>query len=1055
LNFRVYRSSAGSGKTFTLVREYLKIALSDPGSFRHLLAVTFTNKAANEMKQRVLHSLGQIARPGAVAGGSSGVPIRNLLMEEMNWSEAQIAERAAAVFRGILHNYSDFSIGTIDAFSHRVIRAFAHDFGIPVSFRVELDNETLLSTGVDMLISKAGEDPPLTDLLVRFLESRMEEEKGWDIDRILTRFARLLLDEEGQIFVHRLHDIPVQDFNRMAQLLNRRIRKFENDLRKPAMEAVRLISQEGLTESSFYQSSKGIARYFLNLAEGHFEKLDPNSYVLTTVEEDKWLSGKASQHERTCLERIKPSLMDQYQQISELTASGKAAWALDRLILSNLYPVAVLNAIDRLLSEYKRRNNLVHISEFNRRISGVVMSESIPFIYERLGERYHHLLIDEFQDTSRLQWMNLVPLVENALAGGYFNLLVGDGKQAIYRWRNGDVEQFSNLPDLPGSDRSALLKQRQKVLRDHFSEAFLERNFRSGREIVEFNNHLFNWITGQLDPALQPVYRSVSQLSQESKPDGYVSLEFLDQREGAEVFAELTVARVKEIVNELLADGFNYRDIAILCRANREAGELARQLVLSGIPVVSAESLLLSFSQEVRFLTGFIRSLTEPTNSILQAALLAYLFRAGKLGKEPPEEFLPGLAGAASPEEWFLDILHRHNLTVDPGRLLTLPVYDLCEELIRFFTLPQNDPYLQFFLDAVLEFSNSGQETLAGFPDWWEARQDKYSLVVPEEMNAVRVMTIHKAKGLQFPVVIHPFATGRVRNTREYLWKELPADDELTLPVACLRTGKLMEQTIFSKSLEEEAARSLLDLVNMLYVVTTRAEERLYVLTCRPPASMEKIRSVPAMLAGFLQSTGEWEEGRIIYSYGVPRPGTGSVKLTTGTIAAEPVTTRNWRSAIRIRRRAPENWTVADPAAATAGGTLMHELLSEIKGHADIGLKIGEFKQSGRIDSETAIKTEKILQEMVSHQVLRPYFDEGIWVRNEPEILTKNGDILRPDRVVRRDGVTALIEYKTGMKLEEHQRQISGYATVLNEMGFGPVEKFLVYLHDPPDIIKV
>ena len=484
MSFTVYRSSAGSGKTFTLVKEYLKLILLEPGDFRHILAITFTNKAANEMKDRILKSLEELAKGNLSADRGVTGTLLPMLAAETGMAETEIKLSAGRALEMILHNYADFAIGTIDSFSHKLIRTFAHDFGLPVNFNVELDNDELLSTAVDLLLDRVGDDLELTGLLVNFLETRMDEDKGWNIDTILSGFAKILLDEEGQRNIPTIRHITIENFRKISAGLYATIGQFEKGIRELGQEATASIQRSAIPPNAFYRGDKGIGKYFHNLAAGRMDKLEPNAYVVTTIEEDKWFSAKATPEAKACIDAIKPILLDTFEKVRNACDSGMSGYMLRKLLAKTIYPLAVLNEIGQVLDNFKRQNNLVHISEFNARIAGIVLNEPVPFIYERLGEKYRHLFIDEFQDTSALQWMNYIPLVENALAGGYFNLVVGDGKQAIYRWRGGDVEQFTTLPEVPGSSGNPVLKQREESLQRHFNGVNLDRNYRSRAEIV-------------------------------------------------------------------------------------------------------------------------------------------------------------------------------------------------------------------------------------------------------------------------------------------------------------------------------------------------------------------------------------------------------------------------------------------------------------------------------------------------------------------------------------------------------------------------------------------
>ena len=1022
MSFTVFRSSAGSGKTYTLVKEYLKMILLDPGDFRHILAITFTNKAANEMKDRILKSLEEMAKGDQSVEKSVTGTLVPALMIETGLTKAEIGPSAKRALEMILHNYADFAIGTIDGFSHKLIRTFAHDFGLPVNFNVELDSDELLTTAVDLLFDRVGDDKELTTLLVNFLETHMDEDQGWNIDIILARFARILLDEEGQRQIVKLKQLSLGTFQKISETLYLEIRKFEATVRDFGKQANDLIKAENIPLSAFFQGDKGIGKYFSNLSAGRMDKLEPNSYVVSTVEEDKWFSGKATISERRAIESIKDGLLDIYEKLGQETDRHKTDYLLRKLVAKTIYPLAVLNEIERVLNEFKRQNNLVHISEFNARIAGIVMNEPIPFIFERLGEKYHHLFIDEFQDTSALQWMNYVPLIENALAGGFFNLVVGDGKQAIYRWRSGDVEQFNALPAISGSNDNVILRQRQQALTSHYQKIDLCQNFRSKAEIVEFNNCFFRSVANRaLANGMEKIYEGLEQTYDPDNTGGYISLSFLDLEEENVKYNEKTLSRVLEIVRNAAVDGYSWHDMAVLCRSNKNASKIARFLLENGIDVLSSESLLVNNSPKVRFIIAWLRFLFESRNDIVIAEIRQFLQAADTN-----------------------DFRTRH----EQDAYLVLPVYDLCETLIRKYNLNTGtDAYLQFFLDAVLKFSVKVSTGAVEFLGWWEKNKDKYSIIVPEGIDAVRVMTIHKAKGLQFPLVILPFALDTRKNTKTYLWVNLEESVAPGLETAILRTEKVMETTVYKDLYADEQQKSMLDLVNLLYVAMTRPEERLYILSKSASAIRETPDSWPLFFDHFLRSEGLWREEQSTYEFGTPSNHIRKLhKEKVDIIVLNTLTNSDWRNKIHIKMRAPYGWDTDQHVDKPQWGTRIHTILSWIRTEKDVPVAVVKAIQTGLFENADHGSLENIIWKVVRNPRLSRYFSDQVKVKIEAEILLPDGSFYRPDRVVFDGDQVTILDYKSGKPHESHPVQLLRYAGFMAQMGYTNIRKALVYL---------
>ncbi len=984
------------------------------------------------MKERVLKALEQLSKGDHSEDQMVRGTLVPLLMAETGLTSHEISLNATKALEMILHNYADFAIGTIDSFSHKLIRTFAHDFGLPVNFNVELDADELLSTAVDLLLDRVGDDDALTALLVKFLETRMDEDKGWNIDLILTGFARLLLDEEGQGRIGRLKNVSLESFRIISENLYASIRKFEGSIREIAKEGAAHLKNGQFSSADFFQGERGIWKYFTNLAEGRMDKLDPNSFVIATVEEDKWFSGKASSAAREAITTVKPALLDLYEKLRQKIDQHKPDYALRKLLAKTIYPLAVLNEIEKMLNDFKHRNNLVHISEFNARIAGIVMNEPVPFIYERLGEKYQHILIDEFQDTSALQWMNFIPLIENSLAGGFFNLVVGDGKQAIYRWRGGEVEQFNALPAIAGSDRNPILKQRQQVLQRHFEKVTLDQNYRSKSEIVEFNNRFFRTIAdGVLTAGKEKIFEGLEQQYNPQKTGGYVSLEFLEQDDEELNYHEKTLKRIHSVISEAQRDNFNLRDMAVLCRSNKNASAIARFLIEQGVDVVSAESLLLSNSPKVRFLIAYLKFLFEPRNDIVIAEIRQFLRHAE----------------IVTDSKW------------EQGRdeFSVLPVYDLCEALIRYYQLNSTlDPYLQFFLDAVLKFTVKISTGASEFLDWWDKNSAKLSIIVPEELNAVRVMTIHKAKGLEFPLVILPFAQETRKNTKSYLWVDLEPDVASGLETAILQSDKEMESTVYQNLFVDERQKSMLDLLNLLYVSMTRPEERLYILTKFPPKKQDEISSLPGFFQLFLQNENIWVEGQSQYEFGLS---SGHVEKaarhTTETITRHKVISTDWRDKIKIRMRAPQMWDMENPVQQSQWGNRIHTLLSWITTGTDVPLVLDKGLLTGLISNAERENVEKILWSILSEPMLTRLFSDQVRVKTEAEILLPEGSFYRPDRIVFDNNQVTILDYKSGKPHVNHGEQLKKYAGYIAEMGYSNIRRALVYLEPKVKVVEV
>ncbi|MCX6271640.1 MAG: UvrD-helicase domain-containing protein [Bacteroidetes bacterium] len=1032
--FIIYRSSAGSGKTFTLVKEYLKIVLVNPAEFRHILALTFTNKAAQEMKDRVLLYLRQLCDKGVKGDkgdkGDKG-PIDGLLrmlVEETGLDERVIIQRAKKVLELILHQYSDFAITTIDSFMHRVIRIFAHDLHLPLDFEVELDADLLISQAVNNLIRQVGTQPGVTRTLVDFILYKTENEEGWNIEKDLESITRQLFQESGQVFmdIFRKQPIDLEEFSDIFKRIRSFRKAFEKEMKGLGAQAVEMITGAGLSMESFYYGKSGLGKYFFHLSEGNFDRIEPNSYVSKTIEEDIWYTKTAEPGVRSAIDAIKPALQDIYFKINELRESEFPLYITYGILEKSILPMSVLNEIDKELQEIKKENNLLPIGEFNKRIADSVLGEPIPFIFERIGEWYHHILLDEFQDTSVLQWLNLMPLVENSLAGGYSSILVGDGKQAIYRWRNGDVEQFSRLPEVYVPFDADIPEGRRLALARNYEPRGLTENYRTSAEIVNFNNEVFTALARLIPGNLQSIYDNVIQKPLDSKPGGYVSVEFTLPSDKELTLNDTHLIRILEIIRSCREDGYRYREIAILCRSNVNGSLVSRFLMDNNISVSSSESVLLKNSPKVNVLIACLKMIANPADQVSQEVLSRFVNEKRDL-------------------VFLLKDSYRG-----------IPVYELTEKLVRDLGMAgQPDPFIIFFLDAVLQFSQKNETSVAAFIEWWEENMDNTSLKTPDDYDAVRVMTIHKAKGLEFKVVIYPFARERMKATRSEVWVKVNSPQFPSWKTALIPLKSELEKSTLAEVYHEEMAKTTLDFVNMLYVVLTRPKDRLYVLSERPGKNYADGKKVSDLLGIYLASLELDPLTQARYVRGEERKVADPEALTEASFNFNKLYSVDWQKRVAIRRNHPDDWDVRNPDLTRSYGNLVHSILSFVKCRDDIPLVLETFQSGGMMQPSEKETIKKQLASLLMDERMGMFFSKDSSILNEAEILAPSGKTIRPDRVVLFPDRTLILDYKTGEQKPFHSDQVLQYKEYLKEMGYPAVEAYLLYLNQPHQLVNV
>jgi len=1105
--FKVYRSSAGSGKTFTLTKEYLKLALYAPLSpkgnngryFRHILAVTFTNDAANEMKQRIMKELKKFAElPLSESDDMLTAILQEIHSEHgVALSDEEIRQKAQTVYRELLHNYSDFSVSTIDKFNKRVVDAFKKDLGLPFDYDLLLDYEELVSKAVDQLYLDVGEEhqQELTSILIAFTEQAIEEEQDWQLDKSIKSEGKVLFEEATMQHMERIRTMPFAAFEQAIREAKGNIKKIEKAIAEPASRAVNLFEGAGLTVKSFSYTKNGIGSYFVNHAKDPgsillAHKL-PNSHQRKAIEEDNWFA-QSNSHLATKLEPIKAELIACFEQIELVKSERAKDWHLCKAIEKKGYPMALLLELERQIDKLKREGSLVHISEFNQKINQVVEREPIPYLFERLGERYHHILIDEFQDTSEMQWHNLLPLLINSLSKEQDSLIVGDAKQSIYRWRSGNATMLVDLPKLNTLNAESPLKLEQPQIERSFSAYQLGTNWRSGGEIVAFNNRLYKFLTESLP--LEQVQGFYGQAEQQPNKGawGSVSIDFI-YKEGKKKPEAAVLARTLETLEILMENGVQMGEVAILVRTNNEGSTIATFLMEHGIDVVSGESLLLKNSVYIRFLINFFKAFMDPENATYKMEVLRFLLhiRAETLEQNKMGEVIAEFAEkvkSSDPDSFFEAVAELVNVDISRRRFSFQSLYEMSEELIRVFGLNENateQPYLQHFLDMVQARTGKQGGNLNDFLEHWEAKKEKLAISTPNTGNAVRIMTVHKAKGLEFPAVIMPFASYSIKNNDE-AW--LPTNGlGGALPVVPISMKKdLGNVNGFENHYQDAREYNLLDNLNLLYVATTRPKVSLHIIcdisnNVKPPMECSNMGE---MLHSYCKNTaGEGEDFEVTVPSGESttaktyRFGKG---VAESFMASKERKARNSEGKSKVQQfdlgvpiHAPNREQIdfskeGAPTAAEAlsleavttakeKGVLIHYAFEKVVAYGDIPQAVQELLLEGWINQEDVPDMVRSMEAVAKLPAIAQYFDHEklAEVMNEREILIKKragkGRILRPDRLVRlKEGSWAIIDYKTGKEqIGQHRKQVRQYAKALQEMGHPAPKCFLVYTEEP------
>lgn len=1024
--FQIYNASAGSGKTFTLVREYLSILLGtgNKDRFKQVLAITFTNKAVNEMKERVLQSLEEFADPELLASPS---PLFKQVQEQLGLSPEEIQQRAGTLLHYILHNYAFFDIVTIDKFTHRLIRTFAKDLELPQNFEVVMDTEGLLREAIDDLLYKAGEEETLTKALIQFATEKADDDKHWDLSRDLFNTSRLLLTENDKPYVEELRKKSMQDLLGILGKIRKESAALKTQLRELAIAKLEQIAEAGLEHKDFTRGS--LPKFLQQVHEGNTSmKMDAQWFG--KIDTDP-LYSKNTKGCKATMDALQPDLSEAIKTLM----AGIHRYRFLQAIYKNLVPMSLINAVNGEMKRIEKEQQLLPISAFNNMISEAIREQPAPFIYERLGERYKNYFIDEFQDTSALQWNNLLPLISNALSGESLTgqrgslMIVGDAKQSIYRWRGGKAEQFIDLYSDDEHNPFPVSK----------TTANLETNHRSFDEVIHFNNDFFHFISRFIEnPEYSALFAEQSKQETTGRSGGYVEFHFTPKEAEDKDLEQLQHCR--KTIESLKAQGYRPGDIAILNRNNKSALKVAQHLTDNGIPVISSESLLLKNDPKVKFLASLIRFAYREEDRENLLDLLWFL--SDHRGEEDMHAFLS--EHLDQPDTLF----ETYNFSAD--RFREMPFYNALEYALECFDLCRGDEaYLQAFLDTVLDFTQKESGSLGDFIEYWESRKDKLSLSAPDHADAVQILTIHKSKGLQFPVVIYPFADANIYHEVDpKLWIPLE-NNPWDLPYALLNKNDQLNHfgPEASAALETYKHHQELDSFNVLYVAFTRAVERLYVI-CEEKINSkgEQLNTLPGVFINYLKEKGRWLPEEKTYTFGDPKKNYHPKETKEKTDPGIPfISNKGLLDTYTIVTRSGNLWGT-EAEASIAKGHLYHDLLSRIRYGHELDDILEEAMLRGDVSDKQQEGTRRYLMQVTEHPELSEFFKSSYAIHNEKELMTGTGKILRPDRFMTRDGKAWIIDYKTGEPHPKYHQQLEDYARALREIGYKVVDKMLVYI---------
>lgn len=1020
-NFKIYRSSAGSGKTFTLVKEYLKLLLVNQGDryFRHISAITFTNKAAREMKQRILDSLSDFA-----LNGSSGekADLLEVICLETGLSEKEIQSRSAGALRQILHHYSDFRISTIDSFLHRLIRAFSYELALYTDINIETDEGVLINEAVDRLFAEAEENKGLSDFMYDFIRSKTDNDKSWKLKPEIKRFASNIFREESSLRDLELSELELEDFKKIRAELSERNKADQSLVNKNLQSVKNALASNDLSEQNFYKKSHSFINRLKD--EKRFIKEGFTDAQLRLFESEEWAHPSSSESDKAVIDKLRPEI----QKAVEESLSVLTVIADRNILLKNIHNLALYHKLKASIDMIKLERRCIHISEFNDRIAKLLSIEEVQYIYERTGNRLWHYLIDEFQDTSKLQWYDLIPLVQNSLAEGKFNLVVGDAKQSIYRFRNGDMMQFVNLPEVRDPWTSQLLDS-YRLFESASDPDTLNDNWRSKKEIVEFNNEFYSILKNSLREDFQAVYDEHQQKPKKSD-GGYVKFKLYEneRRDWNEVF----VSDCLDSVRESLSDGYSLSDICVIVRTKAQASMITQALSEDDKQIITENSLLILHNDTVLCILHFLYHISRPSIDRHEAECLRYLSRCRS------EISWQNLVRAIVNEQMtFIECLQSLGIKPDIKKIKGMNRMEQVLELCRAFKFDlSKETALAQFVEECDSFDRDLSVKDHQFFDYIEAREEKLQLDIQQSTDAIQIMTIHKSKGLEFPVVIIPFTDFPERVHENYSWT-----NELD-KISPLKSGLInlagTDKTSFKALYEEEKALTLADNANMLYVATTRAKERLYIF-----AGASSNGGFYKHLKVSVPQMKDWDSDKGLVCLGSRNEPVESPEESSQDNNLSFYLGNSWTETFELSLPEQETYLL-DWSNPGSKGKIIHELLAEARDQQNILDKLDEVAEEYNWSSEQFRESKKMIKTVLAESELQEFFDPENLLLIERDFISESGELFRPDRVLVRDKQIEILDFKSGEKKEKDKKQIAFYAEELSKAGF-KVDRFMLY----------
>ena len=1064
---QVYKASAGSGKTYQLAYNYIKYLflaqeayiMDDdsskwyPNAHRTILAVTFTNKSTDEMKTRILDRLFQLSKNNFSSDIADYV---EKLKHDCNFladkDDSVFSSVAGKLLSDLLQDFPSFRVSTIDSFFQSIVRSFAQELNIDMNYRVELDTDVIIEEATDNMLNEKVNSQEFINWMLTFSQDNISEGKSWNIRKDIIALKDIINQESFRMETQHSESFNINSLAELKKFIS--IGKTQYlTLLSNACDEIKKYEKE--IENSNIKSTLKTQILKLSSVVDNPDSFEIKKTIQDALDNDNdWWYTKANQKylDNVFIDKLKVDINNVLNLIKEDSEQKKIYNTLKE-INKNIYILGITQTLQENINQVCLDNDCVILSSTNEFIQKIIDNSDVPFIYEKTGSSIRHYMIDEFQDTSQLQWKNFIPLLKESFSQDYESLIVGDVKQSIYRWRNGDWNILNNIGK--GKD----FKDENKLV----NIQSLDNNFRSAKNIVNFNNLIFTKLPKIIDPELCNLY-NVDETKQHARSsnDGFVSCSFITPDKN-DKFVDIALDKLIENIRALREINVPFSKMAIIVRRNNEGSVVANRLLLEKIPFYSADALKTSDNNAVKFILSLVEFCTDMKNLLFRANLLVDTYYL--LGKNISEiDWM--CVDTNSIDEWlsfWLRIWFENNNTNaitnkvnEIKKISKMSLLPMVQNIDKFFGLSnlngskQHYLFIQSLMDNINAFSEKFKyQNITNFLKYWSEKSNNISITMPNANNAIQIITIHKSKGLEFDAVFLPFINFKASKDgivdsfhKEFLFTHFK-QNKVILNI----NNKKLKNSAFNSLYDSNLIDKLSDMLNIFYVAVTRPTKYLFInFEMKKDSLGEKVKSIL-----------DEDEGKEIMNINLDTYTCGELveikddnKNNNKESEVFNYIDINYKNNIdnNLFVKKGQSTLTEEERLKIKHGIIMHKIFENIKYFSDIDRVVNQFCSDGIIEDKNLIY--EYIDEIRNSDV-STFFDDdnGFKVYNEIEIFNSIDDCInRCDRLMIKDNHAIIIDYKFGKINKIYENQIRNYISVVKNMGYENVDGYLLYFPD-------